>query len=324
MAQNGPGPQGTTGYSWIPGKNKMAALSSAVLGLGVPQPTACPAPQQITGRARSPSKPSSAALRWSSTMVPPSSWCPSLSWAWCEPRAPSFSHCSHQHHHTHLDSWLPAVCQLELGNLYQQGEINRLATIALQTDLTFDLVGHYPSPDLPHTPHIDLNPSSFTARPCLLHLHACPAHPVLHADVHSCRQPSWAMPSCMYAHTARGTACPLPACLQVTIAGCLFLLAVAILSYFLLQTRPVYLMDFQLYRAPDRYVGLYRAPERYVGLYRAPESYVGLGSCGCMSCWGRLTQHTVHPSGPHPVHPSGPRPVHPSGPHPVHPSGPHS
>jgi hypothetical protein len=32
---------------------------------------------------------------------------------------------------------------MEMGNLYQAGEINRLVTTARQTDLTFDLVsGH--------------------------------------------------------------------------------------------------------------------------------------------------------------------------------------
>ena len=33
---------------------------------------------------------------------------------------------------------------LELLNLYQQGELNRLWTVALQTELTFDLVRRFP------------------------------------------------------------------------------------------------------------------------------------------------------------------------------------
>ena len=40
--------------------------------------------------------------------------------------------------------------------------------------------------------------------------------------------------------------------MQVTVAGCSLLLSLAVLGYILLQTRPVYLIDFQLYRPPDR------------------------------------------------------------------------
>ena len=41
-----------------------------------------------------------------------------------------------------LPACLPAsVLQLQLFRLYQQGELSRLAAVALQTDLTFDLVG---------------------------------------------------------------------------------------------------------------------------------------------------------------------------------------
>ena len=46
-------------------------------------------------------------------------------------------------------------------------------------------------------------------------------------------------------------ACELP-CMQVTVTGCSLLLSLAVLGYILLQTRPVYLIDFHIYRPPDR------------------------------------------------------------------------
>lgn len=39
---------------------------------------------------------------------------------------------------------------------------------------------------------------------------------------------------------------------QITLIGCCCMLAVAALSYWLLQARPVYILDFGVYRAPER------------------------------------------------------------------------
>ncbi|GAX78445.1 hypothetical protein CEUSTIGMA_g5886.t1 [Chlamydomonas eustigma] len=64
----------------------------------------------------------------------------------------------------------------ELLNLWNQGELHKLWNVALQTELTFDLI---------------------------------------------------------------------------TVIGCTSLVAVAILAYFMLQSRPVFLLDFQVYKAPD-------------------------------------------------------------------------
>ena len=38
----------------------------------------------------------------------------------------------------------------------------------------------------------------------------------------------------------------------VTVVACVSMLLAAVLSFFLLQTRPVYLVDFSVYRPPDR------------------------------------------------------------------------
>jgi 3-ketoacyl-CoA synthase len=38
----------------------------------------------------------------------------------------------------------------------------------------------------------------------------------------------------------------------VTVVACVSMLLAAVLSFFLLQNRPVYLVDFSVYRPPDR------------------------------------------------------------------------
>ena len=91
---------------------------------------------------------------------------------------------------------------LELLNLYQQGELQRLWNVALQTELTFDLV-----------------------RPIECTRQDDPGHD-------------------------DDTA----AFAQITVVGCISLVAVALLSYFLLGSRPVYMLDFHVHRAPERCV----------------------------------------------------------------------
>jgi hypothetical protein len=44
----------------------------------------------------------------------------------------------------------------------------------------------------------------------------------------------------------------------VTVVACVSMLLAAVLSFFLLQTRPVYLVDFSVYRPPDRCGGFLR------------------------------------------------------------------
>lgn len=43
--------------------------------------------------------------------------------------------------------------------------------------------------------------------------------------------------------------------LQITVVGCSIALALLCLAYFMLKTRPVYLVDFEIFRAPDRCAG---------------------------------------------------------------------
>lgn len=40
--------------------------------------------------------------------------------------------------------------------------------------------------------------------------------------------------------------------LQLTVMGCVAMMVVGVLIYFFLRKRPVYLVDFSVYRAPDR------------------------------------------------------------------------
>jgi len=43
----------------------------------------------------------------------------------------------------------------------------------------------------------------------------------------------------------------------ITVVGCISLVVVAVLAYFLLQKRPVYLVDFSVYRAPDSWTATF-------------------------------------------------------------------
>lgn len=51
----------------------------------------------------------------------------------------------------------------------------------------------------------------------------------------------------------------------MTVIGCTCALVVAMLSYWLLQVRPVYLLDFQVYQPPERWVmdGIHRGTVRH-------------------------------------------------------------
>ena len=107
---------------------------------------------------------------------------------------------------------------LELLNLHRQGELQRLWTMALQTELTFDLVG-LRSVELPY-PHL-------RAAPC------CHFACLGFVDI-----------------IAAATTAPHRSA-QITVVGCISLVAAALLAYFMLQSRPVYMVDFQVYKAPD-------------------------------------------------------------------------
>jgi hypothetical protein len=54
----------------------------------------------------------------------------------------------------------------------------------------------------------------------------------------------------MNAHACQTLA--IASSLQITVTACVSALAVAIISYFALRQKPVYLIDFSVYKAPER------------------------------------------------------------------------
>lgn len=104
----------------------------------------------------------------------------------------------------------------------RSGELLRLWSVAVQTDLTFNLV------------------RAWCIWACLQQAHRL-QYPPLSAAV--------AAAAAVSPGTRRRPPCPL---LQVTVvAGCSVLFG-TLLSIFLLQTRPVYLIDFAVYKPPER------------------------------------------------------------------------
>ena len=118
----------------------------------------------------------------------------------------------HTHTHTYTHTFAPV--QLELMNMLRVGQLSALWDVAHETNLTINLV---------------------------------------RGDGGGGRI-SGAWRSLLHRRGARAVCSPPhppPNTPQVTVVGCCSMLLAAVLSWFLLQTRPVYLVDFAVYRPPD-------------------------------------------------------------------------
>lgn len=119
---------------------------------------------------------------------------------------------------------------LELANMAQKGELQRLWTVAKQTDLTFNLVSSpgQAAPTISASAN-DGRTAGSSAQRCFTQWY----------DVH------W------YNSSPTEVFCVcLP--LQVSAVVCCSVLLGVLVTIYLLQSRPVYLVDFFCYRAPDR------------------------------------------------------------------------
>jgi hypothetical protein len=110
--------------------------------------------------------------------------------------------------------------QLELCNMLRVGQLSALWNVAHETNLTFNLV--CAPPPIALLPPRQVNARAGAPRAC--------TSPLLK------RAP---LPA------------PLTARCQVTVVACVSMLLAAMLSFFLLQTRPVFLVDYSVYRPPD-------------------------------------------------------------------------
>jgi hypothetical protein len=116
---------------------------------------------------------------------------------------------------------------LELVNLYHQGELARMVQVAKQTEITFDMA------------------SERTAQGSFLFYAVC-------SELLAVRHLHQRLPC---SKTAQHAPIKPSFCLsQITVTACVSALAVAIISYFALRQKPVYLIDFSVYKAPDRWV----------------------------------------------------------------------